>query len=120
MNLDMDKYDFMLERNANYMNYIALSFGERNISYEEMHDRIEKYYKLLKLKGITKGDIVGVCLLNCPESVYLLYALDKIGAVVVGFNPFDDKEKTKKDIELTNPKVVITVDMAYSNFKDYE
>lgn len=120
MNLDMNKYDFMLERNANYMNYIALSFGERNISYEEMHDRIEKYYKLLKLKGITKGDIVGVCLLNCPESVYLLYALDKIGAVVVGFNPFEDKEKTKKDIELTNPKAVITVDMAYSNFKDYE
>lgn len=114
------KYNYMLNRNQKYMNYVALTSFGRKITYEEMHDRIEKYVRILYSKGIRKGDVIGVCTLNTPESVYLLYALDIIGAVVVGYSPFDNKTRVKTDIEMTMPKMIITVDMAYSNFKDYE
>ena len=122
VNPDMSKYDYLLENNKNYMNYTALtsSLSNRKITYEEMHDRIEKYARILYKKGIRQGDIIGVCALNTPESVYLLYALDIIGAIVVGYSPLDNKEKIKRDIEMTKPKMIITVDMMYSNFKDYE
>lgn len=119
-NANNSKYNYMLERNKKYMNYTALTFGDRKITYEEMHDRIEKYVKMLYSKGVRDGDIIGVCALNTPESVYLLNALDIIGAVVVGYSPLDNKEKIKKDIELTKPKMVISVDMCYSNFKEFE
>lgn len=119
-NINETKYNYMLEQNKDYMNLTALSFGDRKISYEEMHDRIEKYVRLLYAKGVRQGDVIGICAYNTPESVYLLYALDIIGAVVVGYSPFDNKEKTKLDIEMTKPKMVITVDMCYSNFKDWE
>ena len=119
-NENNSKYNYMLEQNKNYMNYTALTFGDRKITYEEMHDRIEKYVRMLYSKGVRNGDIIGVCALNTPESVYLLYALDIIGAVVVGYSPLDNKEKIKKDIELTKPKMVISVDMCYSNFKEFE
>lgn len=119
-NANNSKYNYMLEQNKKYMNYTALTFGDRKITYEEMHDRIEKYVKMLYSKGVRNGDIIGVCALNTPESVYLLYALDIIGAVVVGYSPLDNKEKIKKDIELTKPKMVISVDMCYSNFKEFE
>ena len=118
--INKTKYDFMLDQNKKYMNLTALSFGDRKITYEEMHDKIEKYVRLLYSKGIRKDDIVGICALNVPESVYLLYALNIIGAVVVGYSPFDNKEKVKKDIELTKPKMIITVDMFYKNFKDWQ
>lgn len=114
------KYYYMLNRNKKYMDYTALSFGNRRISYEEMHECINNYAKVLFNKGIRHGDIIGVCALNTPESIYLLYALDLIGAITVGFNPFDNKDKIKKDIEITKPKMIITVDMNYSNFKEYE
>ena len=121
VNPDMTKYDYLLENNKNYMDYIALTTEDnRKITFEEMHDRIEKYAMMLYKKGIRKGDVIGVCALNTPESVYLLYALDIIGAIVVGFSPLDNKIKIKRDIELTRPKMIITVDMMYSNFKDYE
>ena len=94
------KYNFMYENNKKYMNLNALSFGDRKITYEEMHDSIEKYSKMLYKKGIRAGDVIAICCLNTPESVYLLYALDRIGAITVGINPFDNKEKIKKDIEL--------------------
>lgn len=119
-NANNSKYNYMLEQNKKYMNYTALTFGDRKITYEEMHDRIEKYVKMLYSKGVRNGDIIGVCALNTPESVYLLNALDIIGAVVVGYSPLDNKEKIKKDIELTKPKMVISVDMCYSNFKGFE
>ena len=119
-NINETKYNYMLEKNKDYMDLTALSFGDRKISYEEMHDRIEKYVRLLYSKGVRQGDIIGICAYNTPESVYLLYALDIIGAIVVGYSPFDNKEKTKLDIEMTKPKMVITVDMCYSNFKDWE
>ena len=99
------------------MDLIALSTHDREITYEEMHESIQKYARLLYKKGVREGDIIGVCALNVPESVYLLYALDIIGAVVVGFSPLDNKEKIKKDIELTRPKMIITVDMKYKDFK---
>lgn len=119
-NINETKYNYMLEQNKDYMDLTALSFGDRKITYEEMHDRIEKYVRLLYSKGVRQGDVIGICAYNTPESVYLLYALDIIGAIVVGYSPFDNKEKTKLDIEMTKPKMVICVDMCYSNFKDWE
>ncbi len=119
-NINETKYNYMLEQNKDYMDLTALSFGDRKITYEEMHDRIEKYVRLLYSKGVRQGDVIGICAYNTPESVYLLYALDVIGAIVVGYSPFDNKEKTKLDIEMTKPKMVISVDMCYKNFKDWE
>lgn len=114
------KYNYMLEQNSKYMDLTALSFGDRKITYEELHTNIEKYTRLLYKKGIREGDVIGICALNTPESVYLLYALDVIGAITVGYSLFDNKEKIKRDIEITKPKMIITVDMLYNNFKDFE
>ncbi len=120
MNENKRKYDFLKQRNKDYMDYIALSFNGKKITYCEMHKNIELYSKALYKRGIREGDVIGLCCLNTPESVYLLYALDNIGATVVGFNFLDTKDKVKKDIELTKPKIIITVDAFYNNFKDLE
>ena len=120
VNPNCSKYSYLLENNKKYMDLVAISFNDKKITYEQLHDNIEKYAKILYSKGIRQGDVIGVCALNTPESVYLLYALDYIGAIVVGYSPLDKKEKIKKDIEMTKPKMVITLDMFYENFKDFE
>lgn len=117
---NMSKYDYMYENSKNHMNDIALTFQDKKITYEEMFESINKYAKVLHDKGVKKGDLIGICTLNTPESVYLIYALNLLGAVVVGYSPFDTKEKVKKDIGLTMPKMVITTDFSYGNFKDLE
>ncbi len=114
------KYDFLLERNKNYMNNIALSFGKKKITYEEMHTRIEEYARALYKRGVRKGDVIGVCVANTPEAVYLLYALDIIGAVVVGLSPLENEYQMRRDLEMVKPKMVITVDKLYGNFKSSE
>ena len=120
VNPNMSKYDYMLENSKNHMNNIALTFGDRKITYEELVESIDKYAKVLYSKGIRKGDLIGICTLNTPEAVYLIYALNKLGAVVVGYSPFDNEERIRNDVELTMPKMVITTDFSYGNFKSLE
>lgn len=119
-NPNQSKYDYLLSQNKNYMDLTALSTINGSVSYLQLHENIEKYEKLLISKGVRPGDRIGVCALNTPESVYLLYALDKIGAIVIGFSPLDNAQKIQKDIKLTKPKMVITVDLQYKNFKNSE
>lgn len=120
VNPNQTKYDYMLENSKNHMNNIALTFEDKKITYEEMFESIDKYAKMLKSKGIGKGDLVGVCSFNTPEAVYLIYALNLLGAIVVGYSPFDTKEKIKADVELTRPKMVVTTDYSYGGFKNLE
>ena len=77
-NPNQSKYDYLLSQNKNYMDLTALSTINGSVSYLQLHENIEKYEKLLISKGVRPGDRIGVCALNTPESVYLLYALDKI------------------------------------------
>lgn len=114
------KYDFLLERNQKYMNNVALSFNNKKITYEEMHTKIDEYARALARRGIKQGDVIAVCVANTPESVYLLYALDKLGATVVGLSPLNNDYKMQRDLEIVRPKMVITVDMMYSKFKNVE
>lgn len=98
VNPDMSKYDYMLETAKIHMDYIALAFEDRKITYEELFESINKYARVLFARGVRKGDLIGVCTLNTPESVYLLYALNLLGAVVIGYSPFDTKEREKKTL----------------------
>ncbi|MBE6154876.1 MAG: acyl--CoA ligase [Firmicutes bacterium] len=112
------KYDFLYERNKDYMNEIALTFDKRRITYEELHQRIDEYTRALYSNGIRQGDVIGVCVVNTPESVYLLYALDRIGATVVGLSPLNNEYKMQRDIEMVRPQKIISVDMFYDKFKN--
>ncbi len=36
-NINKTKYEYLLDCNSKYMNMVALSFGNKKITYEEMH-----------------------------------------------------------------------------------
>ena len=47
-------YDFLLERNKNFMNYIALSFHNKKITYEELINNISKLKEQDNIEKILK------------------------------------------------------------------
>lgn len=101
------------------MNHYALSFEGQKITFEELHENIHKYAAALRKQGIKANDVVGLCVVNTLESVYISYALDVIGATVVGISPFDNEVKIRSDIELTTPSAIISVDLVGSVFKKF-
>ena len=102
-------YDYMLEQNKKYMDYTALTFGNLKITYEELHQRIDEYARALYKKGIRKGDLICVSAANTPETVYILYALNRIGAIIVPLMAMQNEYKMKQDLELIKPKMIISI-----------
>lgn len=104
---DCSKYDFLLSRNEGYMDYIALSFYDQKVTYRELHKHIDEFARALYAYGVRQGDKIGLCVPNTPEAVYTYYALDKLGAVEIGLSIFNNPIKMKKDIQLSDPKIII-------------
>lgn len=113
---NLSQFDFMYEKSNKYssktaLNYFVPEIGkEINISYEEMYEKILKYAKYLLRYGLKRGDVVATCLFNTPESIYLLYALNKIGVVNICLNPLSSPEQASMDVMMTNPKLIISMD----------
>lgn len=111
------QYNFLYERNKNYMNNVALTFDKKVITYEELHQRIDEYARALYKKGVRETDIIAICTANTPESIYLDYALNKLGAISVPISPLNNEYKMKQDLEILKPKMFIGIEDLYGTFE---
>ena len=56
------------------------------ITYSQMNERANRVANFLKEKGVAKGDIVSVMVLNAPEIYYTMFGIQKLGAVAGSIN----------------------------------
>lgn len=80
-------YEYLWENNKDYLNDIAIIYFNKKISYGELFESINKCEKSLVSLGVREGDIVTVALPSIPEVIYLVYAINKIGAVANMIHP---------------------------------
>ena len=85
---------------------------ERDITYADLHRDVQKFANALKDLGVEPGDVVGIFLPMIPEVVVAMLACARIGAphnvVFGGFSV----ESVKERMEVSEAKVLITVDGA--------
>ena len=74
-------YEYMYENNKDYPKDIAINYYGRKISYAELFENIDKTAKAFQAIGVKEGEIVTVALPSIPEVLYIVYGLNKIGAV---------------------------------------
>jgi long-chain acyl-CoA synthetase len=65
---------------------IAMSHGDRSVTYAELHARSSRYAQALLSAGVGVGSRVAHLDQNAPEALELLVAAAKIGAVLVPLN----------------------------------
>ena len=109
---DMSMYDFLRENNKGNLNSTALNYFGRKISYQELFENIDKVASSLCAYGVKPGDIVSVCPLNAPEFIYLLYAINKIGAVSNWIGLTSPEQDLHEQLLSTSSKMVFSVDVA--------
>src|SRR5450759_4210490 len=85
---------------------------ERDITYAELLDEVQRLANALKELGVRKGDVVGIYLPMIPEVVVSMLACARIGAphnvVFGGFSA----EAVRERMEFSRAKLLITVDGA--------
>lgn len=72
---------YIKNKNTNNLNGIALNYFGNRITYREFFENVDKVAKAFYAIGIRKGDIVTIDSLHTPETIYIIYGLNKIGAV---------------------------------------
>lgn len=72
---------YIKNKNTNNLNGIALNYFGNRITYREFFENVDKVAKAFYAIGIRKGDIVTIASLHTPETIYIIYGLNKIGAV---------------------------------------
>lgn len=110
---DMSMYNFLYENNKENLDYTALDYYGKKISYRALLENIDNTATSLYAYGIRKGNIVSLCALNTPEFIYLLYALNKIGAICNWVGLTSPVEDLHMQLKSTDTKVVFTISIAY-------
>lgn len=65
-------YEAIYENNKDHLQDIALNYFGHRITYGELFANIEKTAKAFWNLGVRSGDVVMLCLVNMPETVYTI------------------------------------------------
>ncbi|EIZ79087.1 long-chain acyl-CoA synthetase [Novosphingobium sp. Rr 2-17] len=92
----------------------AVDFMGRRWSYGEIGAQARRAARGLQDLGVTKGTRVGLCLPNTPYYVICYFAVLRIGAVVVNFNPLYTEREMAQLVTDSGCEVMIASDLAMS------
>ena len=106
-------YEYLWESNKDYQSNIALNYFDRKITYGEVFENIDKATKSYSALGLKSGDIITVCAVTIPETIYSFYGLNRLGVVCNMVDPRTSAEGIREYIKEVNSKIVITIDVAY-------
>lgn len=106
-------YEYLYQCNKDYLDNTALNYFGKKITYKKLFENIDKVAVCLQAAGVKKGDIISVCTLTAPESVYLLYAINKVGAVSNWLGLTSPVQDLHEQLASTDSKLVFAVEMAY-------
>ena len=99
-----------------YPKNIAFDFMGKPTSYPELVSSIEQCAKSLKALGIGEGDRVTIAMPNCPQSIYLFYAINRIGALANMIHPLSAEKEIEFYLNESDSVAAITLDQFYGKF----
>lgn len=80
------------DRAGRYADKVFLKFEDRELTYGEANETVNRYAAVLAARGVGHGDVVGIMLRNSVEPVLLMLAAVKCGAIsgMLNYNQRDD------------------------------
>lgn len=107
-----------IERIANkYPNNIAFDFMGKSTSYKQMVTQIHNCAKALKTIGIREGDRVTIAMPNCPQAIYMFYAVNLVGGICNMIHPLSAEKEIEFYLNESESVTAITLDQFYNKFE---
>ena len=100
-----------------YPNYVAFDFMGKPTTYKELVQQIETCAKALKTIGIRQGDKVTIAMPNCPQAVYLFYAVNLVGGIANMIHPLSAEKEIEFYLNESGSVTAITLDQFYHKFE---
>jgi long-chain acyl-CoA synthetase len=112
--------DFLEEAVGKYRDLVALTHGEREISYGQLLEQSERLAAALASLGIAKGDRVGLMLPNCPEYVIGFFGIVRIGAATTQVNPIYVERELEHIFDNSGSETAIVHAAMYGKVKEVQ
>ncbi|MBO4913755.1 MAG: AMP-binding protein [Oscillospiraceae bacterium] len=102
---------------AEYPNNIAFDFMGKSTTYHQMVTEIERCAKALKTIGIRENDRVTIAMPNCPQAIYLFYAVNLVGGIANMIHPLSAEKEIEFYLNESESVLAITLDQFYDKFE---
>ena len=100
-----------------YPNNVAFDFMGKSTTYREMVREIERCAKALKTIGVRENDKVTIAMPNCPQAIYMFYAVNLIGAIANMIHPLSAEKEIEFYLNESESVTAITLDQFYHKFE---
>lgn len=99
-----------------YPDNVAFDFMGKSTCYKDVVRNIELCAKSLKALGVNEGDRVTLALPNCPQAIYLFYAINLVGAVANMIHPLSAETEITFYLNESKSSTLVTLDQFYAKF----
>ncbi|MDD6189376.1 MAG: AMP-binding protein [Clostridiales bacterium] len=108
----------MLESVASrYPDNVAFDFMGKPTTYKKLVEGVETCAKALKTIGIREGDRVTIAMPNCPQAIYLFYAVNLVGGIANMIHPLSAEKEIEFYLNASESITAITLDQFYHKFE---
>lgn len=107
----MNIIDRLLSNVHKHSEKTAYVYENKETTYEEFYESVNKFATGLQGLGYSKGDHIALVTWNNPYFLIAYYAALKIGVVVTPINPRYTAEELTRLFEFSEVKVIITADV---------
>ncbi len=105
-----DKVSSIAEK---YPNNIAFDFMGKSTTYRKFIRKTEMCAKALKTIGIREGDCVTIAMPNCPQAIYMFYAVNLVGGIASMVHPLSSEKEIEFYLNESRSVTIITLDQFY-------
>lgn len=110
-------FEAVAEVAKQYPNGIAFDFMGRSTTYRKLIQEVETCAKALKTIGIREGDKVTIAMPNCPQAIYMFYAVNLVGGIANMIHPLSAEKEIEFYLNESESITAITLDQFYHKFE---
>ena len=111
-------FDKVSQIAAEYPDNIAFTFMGKKTSYRQLVREIERCAKALKTIGVRENDKVTIAMPNCPQAIYMFYAVNLVGAIANMIHPLSAEKEIEFYLNESESVTAITLDQFYHKFEN--
>ena len=101
-----------------YPDNVAFDFMGKSTTYKGMVREIHRCARALKTIGVREGDKVTIALPNCPQAIYMFYAVNLVGGIANMIHPLSAEKEIEFYLNESESVTAITLDQFYNKFEN--
>ena len=110
-------FDKVAQIAEQYPNNVAFDFMGKSTTYKQMVHEIERCAKALRTIGVRENDKVTIAMPNCPQAIYMFYAVNLVGAIANMIHPLSAEKEIEFYLNESESVTAITLDQFYHKFE---